>query len=445
MIVFREPRVSYASISSWFPAWCGGGMALQDYICLGVLVLWLLGALQGAGAFLRGLRFYRYVHEAIAQAGSLRDQTGRFRFQPKAAVILPCCGVDEKLEHTVLALRGQHYEDYEVVFTFESAQDPAYEAVGGWIEGWSSPRCRRVIAGLADRRSQKVHNLLAAIAEVSQDREVLVFLDSDAIPREDWLGYMVAPLRSESVGAATGYRWYTATGGFAAGVRSVWNAATVTSLDDEKLNFCWGGATAIFRRTFESIGVRRRWETAVTDDLTLSIAVRQAGLAIRFVPQALIPSSDTTTLGGFWAFARRQLIITRVYIPEIWMAGFTLCLNLVIGGTAAATLFFAGVFGWLENERVMFAALAGWIGILMLAGGKAVLPQLAVRKVLPSPDWTWRDFWWDVGGVSFAGPLHLGLLLASAISRRFVWRNTMYELRSPDETRVLGRVAPTAP
>jgi ceramide glucosyltransferase len=419
-------------------------MAMDNYICLGVFVLWLLAALQGLGAFLGGVRFYRYVRDAIEQARDQRDEAGRFKFQPKVSVILPCCGVDEKLEQTVSALARQHYADYEIIFTFESAQDPAYEFVGGLIAGWTGPPCVRVIAGLTHHRAQKVHNLLAAIDHVSQDREVIVFLDSDAIPREDWLGYMVSPLQDESVGAATGYRWYTATGGIAEGIRGVWNAATVTSLDDQKVNFCWGGATAIRRRTFESIGVRRLWETSVSDDLSMTIAVRQAGLRVHFVPQALVPSSDGTTLRGFWAFARRQLIITRVYTPEIWLTGFTLCSTMVIGGTAVAVLFFACVFGWMGSQRVMFAALAGWMTILALAAGRVVVQQLAVRKVLPSPHWTWRDFWWDLAGVGFSGPLHMSLLQASLISRRFVWRNTVYELISPQETRVMRQKPPSA-
>ena len=255
---------------------------------------------------------------------------------------------------------------------------------------------------------------------------------------------MVAPLEDEAVGAATGYRWYTATGGLAAGVRSVWNAATVTSLDDRNRNFCWGGATAMRRRTFEAIDVRRRWDTSVSDDLSLTIAVRRAGLRIHFVPQALVPSSDATTLKGFGMFARRQLIITRVYIPEIWRAALAMCSSMVIGALAVAALFLAGAVGWVESRSVTFAALACWVAIVGLATGRAVLLQLAVQKVLPPPHWTWRDFWWDVTGVGFAGPMHMGLLLMSLMSRRFVWRNTLYELVSPEETRVSRRRASNA-
>jgi cellulose synthase/poly-beta-1,6-N-acetylglucosamine synthase-like glycosyltransferase len=415
-------------------------MPAETYVYLAVFLLWLLAAIQGAWALWGGLRFYHYVTTALASGRSLHDERGRFRYQPKAAVILPCCGVDEKLRETVEALRRQNYVDYQVIFTFESAEDPAYQAVGRWIEGWNSPSAGRVIAESAQGRSQKVHNLLAAVAEVAADREVLVFLDSDAVPGQDWLGHMVAPLQDPTVGVATGYRWYTATGGLAAGARCAWNAATVTLLDDERVNFCWGGATAILRRTFEAIDVPGRWSGSLTDDYPITLAARAAGLRIRFVPQALVPSSDRTTLRDFCVFARRQLVITRVYVPRIWWAGFTLCLNFVVGGTATAALFFAAALDWLGGDKVMLAALAGWLSILALAIGKALLRQLAVRKILRPPDWTWRDFCWDVGGVSFSGLLHLGLLLASLSSRRFVWRHTLYELVSPDETRVLGRV-----
>lgn len=440
-------------------------MTVEVGLCLSVLVLWLLAAAHGAWALWRGIQFHRYVSGAAADGPRLRDADGRFRYQPKAAVILPCRGVDDKLEATVRALGRQNYADYEVIFAFESADDPACEAVGRWTGSESAPRTltptlslegrggnrdrllwsraphRRVIAGLTQGRSQKVHNLLAAIEQVSEDREVLAFLDSDAVPDSDWLGHMVAPLQDGSVAAATGYRWYTATGGFVAGVRCAWNAATVTLLDDERTNFCWGGATAILRKTFGLLNIADRWTGSLTDDYPITLAARRAGLRIRFVPQALVPSSDRTTWRTFWSFARRQLIITRVYVPRIWWGGFLLCLNSVVGGTAAAALFLAAVLGYVGDGRVMVAALGGWLGILALAAGKALVRQLAVRKVLRPPDWTWRDFWWDVGGVNLTGLLHLGLLLASLRSRRFVWRNTMYELLSPDETRVLGRLS----
>jgi len=405
-----------------------------------VLILWLLTTLQGVWSLIGGIRFYRYVRRMMRRADELRDEHGVFKYQPRAAVILPCCGVDEELMLTVQALAQQNYADYEVIFTFESEDDSAYAAVERWTRQWVAPRTKRVVAGLTTRRSQKVHNLLAAVGAVSDDREVIVFLDSDAVPGQNWIGYLIAPLCDPSVGAATGYRWYSAAGGVASGFRCAWNGATVTLLDDDQLNFCWGGATAIRRETFEAIDIPGHWDRALSDDYQMTRAIRKAGLHIKFVPQALIPSADETTLRAFWRFAVRQLIITRVCAPHVWAAGLILCSNFMLGGSLIVLLFAAAALGWIGDARLALFSFVGWMLVLLLASGKAFFRQLAIRQALRYPAVSWRDFCWDVFGIIFSGMLHLSLFVASTRSRRIVWRNTIYELVSPDETRVIGRL-----
>lgn len=415
-------------------------MNWQTALIAALTLIWLLTLIQGVLSAFEGLGFYRFVRRAIAA-----EKAGPSDFQPRAAIILPCCGVDERLHKTVDGLAQQNYADYEVVFTFESREDPAYEAVCGWTRDWKRPAHRMAIAGQTERRAQKIHNLLAALQEVSDDREVYVFLDSDAEPHGEWLRRLVAPLADPHVGAATGYRWYCAGGGWANGLRSCWNAATVTLLHDERLNFCWGGSTAVRRADFEALGVVKLWDRALSDDYQMTRAMREAGRAIRFVPQAMIPSHDRTTFGGFWQFARRQIIITRICGPEIWRAGFLLCLNFTAGGCAALGLFIAAALGWIGNTAIMWAALAGWAAIMGLASMKAYFRQKGLRLVLGPPAVTWQDFLWDVGGVNLSGVLHMALMISSIGCRRFAWRHTIYEMVSPDETRVLGRIPPPAP
>ncbi len=415
-------------------------MTFDQSIYALVLILWLAATVHGALAVLRAARFHRHVKRMVDQAPRLRRPDGRFDYQPPAAIILPCCGVDEKLEQTVSSLAAQHYDDYEIIFCFESDEDAAYSAIGRWTRSWDRPPPRRVVAGRADQRSQKIHNLLEGVAAVSNDRQVLAFLDSDAVPDADWLGHIVAPLRDPSVGAATGYRWYVASGSLAAGVRSVWNAATMVILADERHGICWGGSTAIRRETFDRLNIARRWSSALSDDYQVTRAIHDAGLKIRFVPQALVPNSDATTLRDFWHFARRQVIITRVCSPRAFWGGLSLCASLIAGGTAVVLLFVAGLLEW-ASARAGYAALAGWIVILVLTLAIAVFRQRGLRRVLKPPDLTWRDFAWDVlGSLTFAGSLHLHLMLSALGTRRIVWRNVEYEMISPDQTRVIGRI-----
>jgi len=403
-----------------------------------VFLAWLLSAAQGLFALVQGFRFNRHVTAMLAAARRGRGGDGRFRYQPKAAVILPCCGVDERLHRTVASLMEQDYDGYEVVFTFESESDPAYGAVGEWTSG-SRVATRRVIAGRTQDRSQKIHNLLAALEKVSPEAEVLVFLDSDAVPPADWLGHLVAPLADETVGAATGFRWYSADGGLACGLRSAWNASAVTMLDDERMNFCWGGSTAIRRATFEKLEIAQRWARALSDDYQMTRAVRGASLRIVFVPQALLPTRERTTLGQFLSFATRQIIITRVCAPWVWRGAMALCLNHVIASVLTLVCWVgaaAGVFG----TRTTFAwAFAAWASLVALAGAKSLIRQIAIRRVLKSRDLGWKDLMWDVCGVGVTGAVHLVVLLRSMGTRRIEWRGTIYELVSADETRVIGR------
>lgn len=417
-------------------------MTLEEAVYILVFVSWLLTMIQGTWVLVDGGRFLAYVTRALGEPTGAGGAAAPSSSRPRVTVILPCCGVDERLEHTVAALRRQSYDHYDVVFTFESADDPAYTAIDRWARDWDGPSWRRVVAGLAVHRSQKIHNLLAAVEVLSDECEVIAFLDSDAVPDTDWLGHLIGPLDDRSVGAATGFRWYSATGGVVAGIRSAWNAASVSMLHNDWTNFCWGGSTAIRRETFDRLEIVRRWDRALSDDYQLTRVIRDAGLRICFVPQALLPSTDDGGFFDFWRFARRQLVITRVCAKRLWVAGLVLCCNFINGATCTFALLVAAMFGLMDADpRVMPLALAGWASILVLAGAKALVRQIAIGRILRSPDHGWRDIAWDVLGVGLIGMIHLGLLLSSLTSRRFVWRNRVYELVSADETRIVEHLS----
>lgn len=404
-----------------------------------LLAICIYACVQGFIGLVAGIGFVGYVSRAVRAAPGLRNESGRWKFEPRVTVILPCCGVDERLHQTIERLGRQRYGAYDVIFTFESADDAAYSAVANWAASWKGVTHRSVVAGPTTHRSQKIHNLLAAVAQVPASTEVLVFLDSDAVPDLDWLGHMVAPLAEEGVGAATGFRWYCAAGGIANAVRSVWNAPSLTLMENDATRFCWGGATAILRDRFESLGIARHWESALSDDLQVTEAIKSAGLRIVFVPQALIPSHDTTNLRGFWEFARRQLVITRICAPRIWRSGFLLCLAFVGGGTIAAVLCIGAALGWFGTATLVIVAGVLWGLIIFLTIARCVLRQIAIRMLLQSPDLTWRDAFWDISGSLWAGMIHMALFQSSMVGRRIRWRHIEYELVTPTQTRVLNR------
>jgi len=410
---------------------------------MGYYILASLVIIQGLVALREGVRYWRFVSLCLGQPPA--DYT------PKVAVLAPCKGIDPGFRAQVGSLLGQDYPDYEVIFVTESQDDAAYHQIGGRLQKESYPHASLIEAGPTRGRGQKVHNLLRALDHVSDDVEVLAFIDSDVTPPSSWLRCLVAPLSDREVGATTGYRWYIpAQGNGWSLLRSLWNASIATALGPHKRNFTWGGSTAIRRETFAAAGVRRAWSGACTEDYPLSQAVKDYGLYVKFVPQCLIPSRGGCDLRELLQFTTRQMVLTRVYSPRLWW--LALLTNLLFFGA------FYGGLGILLGEWAN-GRMGEWeptspilpfshSPILMLVGliyglgvAKAVLRQKAVELILGGA--TQEDLKRYRLQYYFLYPLanliYLYNLAVSAVSRRIQWRGIHYQLVHRSETLVIDQ------
>jgi ceramide glucosyltransferase len=398
---------------------------------LAALVL-LQGVVSGRG----GVRYFAFFRREL---GARRDF-----YMPAASVIAPCRGVDRGLAWNVAALFEQHYPSYEIIFVSDSADDPAFavaEEVRQRYEGRSVARVRFVVAGPAAESGQKVHNLRAAVAEADPSSEVLVFVDSDARPRPDWLRSLVAPLADEGVGASTGYRWFfEARGSLFTQLRSVWNASIASALGaDGRRNFCWGGSTAVRRETFERLDMRERWRGTLSDDFALTRALHEAALPVRFVPACLTVTIEDCTARELLEFTTRQLKITRVYAPRLWRVVLVSNLLFVLafyGGLALAAARAA-------QGRPYAWPLALVSAIFLLGVWKSFFRLRAVALALENYHGQLRaQLWAHLLLWPLTAALYLYNALA-ALSRRIVWRGITYELKSPTETVIIS-AAPQA-
>ncbi|HEY8460274.1 MAG TPA: glycosyltransferase family 2 protein, partial [Blastocatellia bacterium] len=276
--------------------------------------------IQSFLALIATMRFTRYA--------SRKRLAGQTRYQPRAVVIVPCRGLEPGFEENIQGILAQDYREYEVIFVTESENDPARAAIARLLKQRRrlAPPTWMVVAGEARNRGQKVHNLLAALDTLNSIGRVdaLVFADSDMRPGRNWLAELVAPLGDHKVGATTGYRWYLPSttegdrgGNFGSTILSVWNSSAL-SLLGERSGFAWGGSMAIRRENFDKIGVKERWQGALSDDYVLTSAVHEHGQRIKFVPQCLVASRSEATIKDLLEFTTRQMRITRVYSPRVW-------------------------------------------------------------------------------------------------------------------------------
>jgi ceramide glucosyltransferase len=391
------------------------------YILLTLLIL------QGVFALVEGIKFLAFVRRSLA--------AHQRPFAPKAAIIAPCKGVDHELAENLAALCRQDYTDYEIIFVIASPDDPARPLIEKVVANHTRVKTRLVIAKENVGRSEKVNNLLCALDEISPDTAALVFVDSDARVRRDWLRQLVAPLADERVGAATGYRWYLpARPAFWSAILSAWNGSVATTLGDGKSNFAWGGSTAILRKTFDTAGVRARWQSAASDDYALTRAVEDAGLRIVFEPRCLLVSRENLGLRELLEFTTRQIIITRVYRPRAWWVG-------IISQAIFCAVFFGGlatVFISALQSSLSIITVAALAVIYLLGSAKGVLRTVAASSALAGCRdqiirlwWAYCLLWPLVSLVFFYN------FARSAMTRRITWRGVRYELRSPTETVII--------
>ena len=386
------------------------------------------------------VRNYRY---ALAKTSG----RGPAAYRPRTTVIIPCKGLDAHFESNIRSFLEQDYDNYRLFFVVEAESDPAYAQLRVLkdkpAQSSRAADVQLLVAGPSQSCGQKIHNLLYALRHVPDDTEVLAFADSDICVHRDWLRSLIRPLRRSTSGVATGYRWFVPTeNNLASLALSAINAAVAQFLGNSILNQAWGGSMAVRMEDFRRLQIPEIWSNTLSDDLSLSRTIKRAGMRITFVPACLVASFESVTWPKLHEFARRQLLITRVYTPGTWWLGFLSSLGSVVGlwgGTVAAVYAAA-----THAEHILLYAA---VPIFFFAGllTRAVLRQLMAVRILKEhlPQLS-RAAAADVLGCSFWSFVLFLCLLSSAFGRTIRWRGIRYKLVSPTEIRILSNELPTS-
>lgn len=406
-------------------------------------------------------RMVKYVHKELQKApGS---------YLPKVSIILPCKGLDPGFSLNIQKLLAQDYTNqatglpnFEIIFAVGSKEDPAYPALVEQCKKISNVRTEVVIAEKNAHRAHKVNSQCAALEKISADSEVLVFVDSDMMARQDFLRYLVAQLNDPEIGATTGYRFYIPfKGDWPSLIRSLWNRVTAWELANPASAFAWGGAMATRRDIFERARVRESWERSADDDLALTTAIKKLGLRIHFVPQCLVASHGDATLPEIVEWTNRQLILTKVYYPQLWMRGIVRAIVLTVW--LVAFLIAACSAAYTHDTEMVKAVIAGMsllvveLTFLFQAQGlwskllRANMTQQQLAADVKEKCELYaniheqqslqqaynRSLWRFTAVLPLAHLVLPWMTLYSLITNRITWRGITYELRSPTETVII--------
>jgi cellulose synthase/poly-beta-1,6-N-acetylglucosamine synthase-like glycosyltransferase len=388
-------------------------ITIYFYVFAAILIYFSLRSLRG------GIEYLRFFQEQLAKPHT--------KYAPLATVIAPCKGEDEGLQRNLSAIAEQDYPNYEIIFVVDDPNDLAVKAIEKIIS--LRAETKLVIAHKAIRSGQKVENLREGVLHADPRSEVFVFVDSDTRPAKDWLRKLTAPLESGNVGAATGYRWFVPDKmSFGGELCSAWNASIASALGpNTNSNFCWGGSTAVRRDIFERIRMRDRWHGTLSDDFAVTRALSDAGLEIRFVPAALTRSTSACSLRECLDFTTRQIKITRVYMPNLWLMSF-------FGSGLFTTVMLSAFLIVLlsaQNTPLLLAAIATLTIVSALSIGKAWLRLKAVQMVIPEAE---RQIIPQLTLWLITPPLFLINCITALFSRRMAWRGISYKMVSEKET-----------
>lgn len=404
------------------------------FVIFALVLVWF-----SAKSFKGGIVYFNFFRSELAKP--LPEWT------PFATIICPCRGVDQGMDENLGALFHQNYRDYELIFVVDDRADPAAMLIETIIDNRADddsfppgsgglPLAKLVVAPKAVDSAQKVENLREAVLHADDRSGVFVFVDSDTRVLPNWLGFLVGAVQAQNVGAATGYRWFISRQPtFASELCSVWNASIASALGPNKRsNFCWGGSTAMRREVFNRISMRDKWKGTLSDDFAVTRALQAAGLDIVHMPQALTATLENCTLHELIEFTTRQMKITRVYMPHLWLMSF---FGSALFCGVMVTAFLIVVLS-RENTLAVWAALATLVLVSAFSIGKSWLRLNAVRLALPHYERELDRQFFTQNTLWLLSPaLFLYDSLLALLSRRMVWRGTRYELKSPTETVII--------
>ncbi|MBS0204805.1 MAG: glycosyltransferase family 2 protein [Planctomycetes bacterium] len=348
---------------------------------------------------------------------------------PKAAIVLSLRGNDPFLIQCLQNLVCQDYPNFSIHLIVDSESDPAWIAIRTVREEFGEDclnasvlRERLPTCGL------KNSSLIQAIEELSDDCEVVAFVDADAITPPSWLRHLVTPLADPKVGGTTGVRWFASQHqGFGTRLRCFWNqfaAATIFRSETP-----WGGSMVLRRSVLDS-GLTDRWSRTLSDDVSTSRHLKRSGLSLVCVPEVTVVNHESISIRDCIHFVCRQTLMLKLYHPD-----WHYVMAMTLGGTALRV--------WL---LVLLARSMWQMDLVATASLIAVLPlsRHIMRFQVTRLDRAVRAKVQETGREIPVNPLpsaieflcteilFLTSVLFALTARSILWRGIRYQIDGPE-------------
>lgn len=245
-------------------------------------------------------------------------------FSGTIPLMVPVGNILPTTEPALRSLLEQDFVNYRVVLITATADEEAVPLIRQLCNDYA--HASHIVAGNAQRCAQKNHNLLAAVAELHPDEEILAFCDSSHLARPDFLARLTEPLISKRALLTSGYRFVRPGDSRLGTLVHMLAVQTLHMLWSIKpLTQPWGGAMAVDRTTFFDNRIPDLWSRTSVDDYSMGPYLQSLGIrSVPVVEACLETHLSKQTLAGVSNWFYRQLQFFKFHTPLTWLAASTI-------------------------------------------------------------------------------------------------------------------------
>ncbi len=330
-------------------------------------------------------------------------------FKPPVTVLKPVRGLEKDLKSNLGSICIQDYSKYQVVYSVQDPEDPAFPILEEIQEEVGSERVSVVISTVQAGANGKVNNLLGAIEQARH--EIIIISDSDTHLRPDYIESIVAPLSNPDVGCVcTLFKVTRAEKWFEKMELLTINADFIPSVIFAEVtgasNACLGPSLAIGRGTLQELGGLESLTDYLVEDYELGRRVWTSGKKMVLLPYLIDVVVDLENWHQWW---NHQVYWDQnTYLAQPW----PFIATILIRAVPFALLFAIGRGG----DILGLAVLAGAIALRLLTAAitlKKLGDTEGLRSLylLPLRDTVGLIFW-----------------LLAFTKRTVVWRDVEFRL-----------------
>jgi ceramide glucosyltransferase len=325
----------------------------------------MIAALLLLGALALGVA----VHAAavLALEAHRREFRARVRsgFAPPVSIVKPLSGLDAELEENLESFFALDYPAYEIVFSFESEEDPAFALARRVADRHPGVSSVFVVDAREPGRNSKVNRLAAGLCRARGP--YFLFSDGDVRVPRDFLSKAVSWFAEPEVGLVS--HLFRAAGASSLPARleslyldGVLRAATAAIARILRTPCVVGKSILVSRSALNSIGGLLPLRDYLAEDFLLGRLVARAGYRVVLSADEIQTVSGSKAVGSVWQRHRRWAILRRrlgglFYAAEALASPALFVVGAAVASGGAAAVLAAALSLWIARTGIETFAL----------------------------------------------------------------------------------------